>query len=63
MYRFENKDAPPLGCTDRDKVCLMLGGEYGFEMLMEESRKLKMGIIVDAFLRVSSRRCNRKYRE
>jgi hypothetical protein len=41
----------------------MLGGEYGFEMLMEESRKLKMGIIVDAFLRVSSRRCNRKYRE
>lgn len=29
--RFLNKEAPPLGCTDREKLCLMLGGDFGFK--------------------------------
>ncbi len=30
---------------------------------MEESRKIEISIILDAFLRVSSSRCSRKYKD
>jgi len=61
IVEIKRPGASPLAIIDRGTPCRMLGGEKGYEKMMETARKTNMKIIIDCLARVSSARPHRKY--
>jgi hypothetical protein len=61
MLKKENASA--FAVTSRDTPCEMLGGDKGFQSLMQRAKRENVKIVVDSLARISSSRHHRKYRD
>jgi hypothetical protein len=60
---FRKPDATPLAITCRQTANKMLGGDEGFQRVMNQAKTSKVKIIIDCLTRISSSRNHRKYRD
>ena len=61
MLKKENASAFAVTC--RDTPCEMLGGDKGFDSMMQRAKRENIKIIVDSLARISSSRPHRKIRD
>ena len=61
--QYKRQDAAPLAITSRETANKMLGGDEGFQRVMQQAKQAKVKVIVDCLARISSSRSHRKYRD
>jgi hypothetical protein len=61
--QYKRQDAAPLAITSRETANKMLGGDEGFQKVMQQAKQAKVKVIVDCLARISSSRSHRKYRD
>ena len=58
---FRKPNASPMAFTNRTAACRMLGGDQGLKELIKKAHQLKIKVMVDCSLRVSSSHMSKKY--